>query len=183
MGAIARNCHKPLDDRRAIRYILVGMIKEAWQTQERVRGERGAAGAFHTIRDSSSGSTKLSSADYSKEKTPDRIAITSRRKIVFVNLADVVAVEARCNYVALRTLSGAHSLRQPIAAVAENFQQYGFIRIHRSTIVNGRFVDEVRTSASGKMFVRLNGLAGAYNVSRRYRHALRRFASRWAYGA
>jgi DNA-binding LytR/AlgR family response regulator len=82
----------------------------------------------------------------------------------------------------MRTLSGAHSLRQPIAAVAENFQQYGFIRIHRSTLVNERFVEEIRTSASGKMFVRLKGLASAYHVSRRYRNTLRRFASRWAYG-
>ena len=89
---------------------------------------------------------------------PGRIAISSRRKIVFVDLADVVAVEARCNYVVLRTLSGAHVLRRPISAIAENFEHYGFIRIHRSTIVNGRFVEEIRTSASGKMFVQLKGL-------------------------
>ena len=119
---------------------------------------------------------------YPKEMATARIAITSRRRIVFVNLADVAVVEARCNYVALRTLSGAHSLRRPITAVAENFQQYGFIRIHRSTVVNGRFVEEVQTSAAGKMFVRLTGLASPYHVSRRYRNALRRFASCLAYG-
>ena len=153
-----------------------------WSSLGTRSGEREPAIPFHTVRDSPSSSPKVSQADYSKEMTQGRIAITSRRKIVFVDLADVVAVEARCNYVALKTLSGAHSLRQPIAAVAENFQQYEFIRIHRSTIVNGRFVEEVRTSASGKMFVRLKGLANAYHVSRRYRNALRRFASRWAYG-
>jgi DNA-binding LytR/AlgR family response regulator len=119
--------------------------------------------------------------DYSKETIPGRIAITSRRKIVFVDLADVAAVEARCNYVALRTLSGAHTLRQPISAIAENFEQYGFIRIHRSTIVNGGFVEEIRTSDSGKMFVRLKGLGSGYHVSRKYRNALRLFASRWTY--
>lgn len=146
-------------------------------------GERRPANPFHTVRDSPSSSPGNSPADYSKEMTHGRIAITSRRKIVFVDLTDVVVVEARCNYVALRTLSGAHILRQPIAAVAENFQKYGFIRIHRSTIVNGGFVEEVRTSASGKMLVQLKGLAGAYHVSRRYRNALRRFASRWAYGS
>jgi DNA-binding LytR/AlgR family response regulator len=145
-------------------------------------GERGPAIPFHTVLGSSSSALKANPADQSKEMTQDRIAITSRRKIVFVNLADVVAVEARCNYVALRTLSGVHSVRQTIAAVAENFQQHGFIRIHRSTIVNGRFVAEVRTSASGKMFVQLKGLASAYHVSRRYRGALRRFASRCACG-
>ncbi|HTU32862.1 MAG TPA: LytTR family DNA-binding domain-containing protein [Candidatus Acidoferrum sp.] len=124
-----------------------------------------------------------SSLDYPKEKVPDRIAITSRRKIVFVDLADVVAVEARCNYVVLRTLSGAHALRQPISAIAEDIERYGFVRIHRSTIVNGRFVEEIRTSASGKMFVHLKGLGSGYDVSRKYRSALRLFASRWTYGA
>jgi DNA-binding LytR/AlgR family response regulator len=144
--------------------------------------EQGPAIPLHTVLGSSSSALDASSADPSKEMAQDRIAITSRRKIVFVNLADVVAVEARCNYVALRTLSGAHSVRQTIAAAAENFQKYGFIRIHRSTIVNARFVDEVRTSASGKMFVQLKGLVSAYHVSRRYRDALRRFASRCACG-
>ncbi|MGH9734129.1 MAG: LytTR family DNA-binding domain-containing protein [Candidatus Acidiferrales bacterium] len=122
-------------------------------------------------------------ADYSQETVPGRIAITSRRKIVFVDLADVVAVEARCNYVVLRTLSGAHALRQPISAIAEDIGRYGFVRIHRSTIVNGRFVEEIRTLASGKMFVHLKGLGSGYDVSRKYRSALRLFASRWTYGA
>lgn len=137
---------------------------------------------FRPLRDAASTGPKASPADYSKEMMQGRIAIASRRKIVFVNLADVVAVEARCNYVVLRTLSAAHSLRQTISAVAENFEQYGFIQIHRSTIVNGRFVEEIRTSASGKMFVQLKGLGGGYHVSRKYRSGLRRFASCCACG-
>lgn len=137
---------------------------------------------FRTVRDTSSSRPKAGPADYSTEVMAGRIAITSRRKIVFVNLADVAAVEARCNYVVLRTLCGAHALRQPISAIAEDIEQYGFIRIHRSTIVNGRFVEEIGTLASGKMFVRLKGLERGYHVSRKYRTALRRFASRWTYG-
>lgn len=144
-----------------------------------------AVGTNSRERDSadSSDGPRVSAADYSKEATQGRIAIASRRKIVFVDLADVAVVEARCNYVVLKTLSSAHSLRQPIAAVAEKLEQYGFLRIHRSTIVNGRFVEEVRTSASGKMCVQVKGLANAYDVSRRYRNALRRFASDCAYVA
>ena len=157
-------------------------ILGGWFSQWTQSDERAPAIAFRLVRDASSSNPKVSPADYSKEITQGRIAITSRRKIVFVNLADVVAVEARCNYVVLRTLSGEHVLRQPISAVAENFQQYGFIRIHRSTIVNGRFVEEIRTSASGKMFVRLKGLDSGYHVSRKYRGALRRFASCLTYG-
>jgi DNA-binding LytR/AlgR family response regulator len=153
-----------------------------WSSLWTHSAERAPAIPFRPVRDISSSSPKASPADYSKEMMQGRIAITSRRKIVFVNLADVVAVEARCNYVVLRTLSGAHGLRQPISAVAENFEQYGFIRIHRSTIVNGRFVEEIRTSASGKMFVQLEGLGTGYHVSRKYRSGLKRFASCCTYG-
>jgi DNA-binding LytR/AlgR family response regulator len=153
-----------------------------WASLRTQGAERAPTITYLPVRDTSSTSPKVGRADYSKDMMQGRIAIASRRKIVFVNLADVAAVEARCNYVALRTLSGAHGLRRPISAVAENFEQYGFIRIHRSTIVNGRFVEEIRTSASGKMFVRLKGLGSAYQVSRKYRCALKRFASRWTYG-
>ena len=153
-----------------------------WASPRTQSAERALAIIFPPVRGTASTIPSVGPADHSKDMMQGRIAITSRRKIVFVNLADVVAVEARCNYVALRTLSGVHGLRRPISAVAENFEQYGFIRIHRSTIVNGRFVEEIRTSASGKMFVRLKGLGSAYDVSRKYRCALKRFASRWTYG-
>lgn len=156
-------------------------ILSEWSSQWTEGAEPAPAVPFGPFRDVPSSRPKASPMDYSKEIMQGRIAITSRRKIVFVDLADVVAVEARCNYVVLRTLSGGHAFRQPISAVAEDIEQYGFIRIHRSTIVNGRFVEEIRTS-SGKMFVRLKGLDSGYHVSRKYRSALKRFASRWTYG-
>jgi DNA-binding LytR/AlgR family response regulator len=157
-------------------------ILSAWSSPWAQSAERVPATPFHTGRDTSSSGPKAGPADHSKAMMQGRIAITSRRKIVFVNIADVVAVEARCNYVVLQTSCGAHRLRQPISSVAEYFEHYGFLRIHRSTIVNGRFVEEIRTSASGKMFVQLKGLGSGYDVSRKYRSALRLFASRCTYG-
>ena len=157
---------------------IVGISHPFVETKE---SDSDAAGTGEANGGPSSGRPKAVPADYSKETMPGRIAISSRRKIVFVDLADVVAVEARCNYVVLRTLSGAHVLRRPISAIAENLERYGFIRIHRSTTVNGRFVEEIRTSASGKMFVQLKGLGTGYHVSRKYRSALRLFASGCTY--
>lgn len=153
-----------------------------WSSVWAKAAERASDIRFGAVRRSSLSASHASPSDYSKEGISERIAITSRRKIVFVNLADVAAVEACCNYVLLRTLDGAHALRQPISAIAEDIEQYGVIRIHRSTIVNGRFVEEIRTLASGKMFVNLKGLKSGYHVSRKYRSALRLFASRWSYG-
>lgn len=157
-------------------------ILSEWSSPWAQSAERAAAISYRPVRDTSSSGPKASPADHSKEMMQGRIAITSRRKIVFVNIADVVSVEARCNYVVLRTPCGAHRLRQSISSVAEYFEHYGFLRIHRSTIVNGRFVEEIRTSASGKMFVQLKGLGSGYHVSRKYRSALRLFASGCTYG-
>lgn len=153
-----------------------------WPSPWTTNTEPPIATLLRAVGDTSSRRPKASHVDHSSGAILSRIAITSRRKIVFVDLADVAAVEARCNYVVLRTLSGAHALRQPISTIAENFKQYGFIRIHRSTLVNGCFVEEIRTSPSGKMLVHLKGLGGGYHVSRKYRIALRLFACRLTCG-
>src|SRR5215469_18280895 len=99
--------------------------------------ERVLTNSFHIAKDTLSGKFRSATPERQSELEPNKIAITSRRKIVFVDLADVITVEARCNYVVLRTVSRAHALRQPISAIAESLRRYGFIRIHRSTIMNG----------------------------------------------
>jgi DNA-binding LytR/AlgR family response regulator len=104
---------------------------------------------------------------------PTTIAIRSRRKIIFVDLAEVMAIEAHGSYVALRTPSGTHLLRQSISAVSAGLKPYRFFRIHRSTIVNARFVEQIRTSASGSAFVRLKRLKKEYAASRGYRSVLK----------
>ena len=66
----------------------------------------------------------------------NKFAIRTKRKIVFVDPGEVFAVEAQGNSVLLRTSSRSYVLRQSISRVAKRLSQYGFVRIHRSTIVN-----------------------------------------------
>jgi hypothetical protein len=70
----------------------------------------------------------------------NKVAIRTKRKIVFVDPAEVFAVEAQGNSVLLRTSSRSYVLRQSISRVAKRLSQYGFVRIHRSTIQLGRDV-------------------------------------------
>jgi two-component system, LytTR family, response regulator len=73
-----------------------------------------------------------------------RIAIKAKGRILFINLGDVVAVQAEGNYVLLQRESDSYLLRESISMVAEKLEPYGFIRIHRSALVNASFVEGIK---------------------------------------
>jgi len=110
---------------------------------------------------------------------PSKIAIRSRAKIIFMAPSDVITVEGRGNYVLLRTSDRSHLVRESVSVVNERLEPYGFVRIHRSTLVNEALVEEIRISTSGEMFLRVKGIAREYNISHKYKSAVRLFASCW----
>src|SRR5579872_4409478 len=90
-------------------------------------------------------------------KDSSKIAIKSDGRIVFIDLEDVVVVEADGNYVLLQKKTGSYLMRESITAVAQKLEHYGFLRIHRSVLVNSSFVEEIRPSATGEYQLRLKG--------------------------
>ena len=73
-----------------------------------------------------------------------RIAIKTERKILFIDAEDVMAVEAKRNYIALLDTSSSHLLRESISTMEEKLNLHGFVRIHRSVLVNAALVEEIR---------------------------------------
>ncbi len=53
---------------------------------------------------------------------PSRIAIKAKGRILFMDPADVVTVEAQGNYVLLRRMSGSDLLRESMCSVAEKLR-------------------------------------------------------------
>ena len=53
---------------------------------------------------------------------PSRIAIKAKGRILFIDPADVVTVEAQGNYVLLRRMSGSDLLRESVSCMAEKLQ-------------------------------------------------------------
>jgi len=100
-----------------------------------------------------------------------RIAIKAKRRILFINPGDVVAVQAEGNYVLLQRESDSYLLRESISAVAEKLKPYGFIRIHRSALVNTAFVLEIKLYSTGKYGLRVKG-GKEYAVTRGYKKNL-----------
>jgi two-component system, LytTR family, response regulator len=109
---------------------------------------------------------------------PQRIAIKASGRILLVDPADIITVEARGNYVLLRRKSGSELLREPMASVAAKLRTCGFIRIHRSVIINTSFVEEIVTSNTGDSLVRIKG-GLEFAVSRTYKKNLQSIAPLW----
>ncbi|HLW83911.1 MAG TPA: LytTR family DNA-binding domain-containing protein [Candidatus Sulfotelmatobacter sp.] len=115
---------------------------------------------------------KLSRPRYS------RIAIKTKGRILFINPGDVVAVQAEGNYVLLQRESGSYLLRDSISELAEKLKPYGFIRIHRSVLVNTLFVEEIKPYPTGEYGLRMRG-GREYTVTRTYKKNLKSLAEFW----
>jgi LytTr DNA-binding domain len=112
-----------------------------------------------------------------KPQSP-RIAIKAKGRILFINLGDVMAVVAEGNYVSLKRGASSFLLRETISAVTEKLEPYGFIRIHRSVLVNPVFVEEIQPYATGEYGLRLKG-GEQYTVTRTYKKNLHSLAEFW----
>lgn len=110
-------------------------------------------------------------------KSP-KIAIKTKGRILFIDPMDVVIVEAQGNYVLLQRHSGSYLLRESISTMAEKLKPYGFIRIHRSVIVNSSYVEEIQPWTTGEYALRIKG-GKEYTVSRTYKNNLKSLAHFW----
>ncbi len=109
---------------------------------------------------------------------PSRIAIKAKGRILFIDPADVVTVEAQGNYVLLQRMSGSDLLHESMSTVAEKLQPYGFVRIHRSVLINASFVEEIHPWTTGEYVLRIRG-GKEFNVSRTYKKNLHSIAPLW----
>jgi two-component system LytT family response regulator len=109
---------------------------------------------------------------------PLRVAIKVSGKILFINLGDVVAVQADGKCVWLQQNTRSYLLRESISVVAERLEIHGFIRIHRSVLVNISFVEEIRPLSTGEYCLRVEG-GKEYTVTRTYKKNLKSLAEFW----
>jgi two-component system LytT family response regulator len=107
-----------------------------------------------------------------------RIAIKSKGRIRLINLKDVIMGQAQGNYVLLRLDSESLLLRESISVLAEKLRTYGFIRIHKSVLVNRSCVEEIYHLQTGMYGLRLKG-GRELTVTRTYRQNLKSLADFW----
>lgn len=95
-----------------------------------------------------------------------------------MNLAEVVAVHAAGSYISLDHRPSPYLLRESLGSVEEKLKPYGFVRIHRSVIVNTLAVEEIQALETGEYSLRVKG-GKEYTVTRKYKENLRHMAQLW----
>jgi DNA-binding LytR/AlgR family response regulator len=115
--------------------------------------------------------------DIAKRQTP-RIAFKAKGSILLLDVADILAVQAEGNYVSLQHRLNPYLVHESLSSMAEKLKPYGFIRIHRSVVVNISTVEEIQPLPTGEYRLRVKG-GKEYLVTRTYKHNLRNLAQLW----
>ena len=87
-----------------------------------------------------------------------------------IDVVEVLYFRADDKYTCVRTASGEHLIRTPIAELAAQLDPEQFWQVHRSTLINLRFVAGTRRDELSRLFVRLHGHPAELPVSRAYVH-------------
>ena len=78
----------------------------------------------------------------------------------------------------LQRHESSYLLRESISVMAERLETHGFIRIHRSVLVNTSLVREIRPLSTGEYSLRVDG-GKEYTVTRTYKKNLKSLAEFW----
>lgn len=113
-----------------------------------------------------------------KRQAP-RIAFKAKGTILLLDLSDILAVQAEGNYVSLQHRPNPYLVHESLSSMAEKLKPYGFIRIHRSVVVNISAVEEIQPLPTGEHRLRVKG-GKEYLVTRTYKDNLRDLAQLWA---
>jgi DNA-binding LytR/AlgR family response regulator len=108
----------------------------------------------------------------------ERIAIKAKCRVLFVDPADVIVAKAQGNYVALVHKSGSHLVRETMATAEQKLVPMGFVRIHRSILVNATLVKDLRRDNKGMYILRTTD-GSEHPVGRNYKENLKAIAKSW----
>lgn len=106
----------------------------------------------------------------------ERIPVKNKRRVRFVDVADIDWIEAADNYVNLHVGDQSHLVRSTLSEMEERLDPEQFLRIHRSHIVNVERIREVHPRGSGDCLIVLDdgtGLLSSRTYSGRRKELLR----------
>jgi two-component system LytT family response regulator len=158
-------------ERQAVDYVLKPIVPkrvhEALDVAKRRSTQERAARLLDVL-----GSIKL------QPERVNRIAIKDKGRIILIDATALISAEAHGNHVLLQKKTGSYLLRETMAGIAEKLKPYGFIRIHRSVLVNRAFVNTIQCGSGGN-YILQTSVGKEYPVSRTHRDNLRGLAQFW----
>ena len=108
------------------------------------------------------------------ENEQQHLWVAQRGEMVCVNVTALDWIEAEAEYVRLHTGSKTFLLRSSITSIHRKLESRGFVRIHRSTVVNSKCISSIRKSRNGVWVVLEPGLE--LPVGRKFRTAVQALA-------
>lgn len=90
------------------------------------------------------------------EASLNRIVFKSRGRILFLPVSEIRWIAAEENYVRICTGTENHLLRETMTNIENKLDSKTFLRVHRSAIVNLRYVKEVRREGQSEFSVLLS---------------------------
>lgn len=107
---------------------------------------------------------------------PTRVAVKTRGRLSYVDVAGIEWIESQGNYLALHVGGRSHLIRETLASFEGRLDPHRFVRVHRRVIVAVDRIREIKPLANGDSTLTLHD-GRELRASRRYREVLRK---RWA---
>lgn len=105
-----------------------------------------------------------------------RLELRTDRRTVLLDPAEIFLVEAAANYVEVRTAGGDHLVRGTLASFEERLRAAGFVRIHRSRLVNPAHIRMIERTQAGDFALTLDD-GRIVQASRRYKASLEQLSA------
>ena len=96
-----------------------------------------------------------------------RLSVERGGKRAFIPVSDIVYIEAKADYSSVITCAGSYLVNESISSLERRLAPQGFMRVHRSFLVNLDDVHDVEVSRSGLMDLKVERVDASVPVSRR----------------
>ena len=167
---------KPLDEQRL--QLAVKRARVRYQEELQLGDSKALLlGAIDAIAENVADRQALREKTKSELSSPEpvrKITIKDRDSIKLIKVDDIAWVDAAGDYMCVHAEGETHIMRCTMNHLLEDLDEELFKRVHRSTIVNLTFIDQVIPHTKGECFLVL-GNGERIKVSRNYRGVIKAF--------
>lgn len=98
----------------------------------------------------------LAGRTHEARQHPQRLAIKDGKETICVDVSEIRWIDAAGDYLCVHTPQQTHVLRGTMKKLEQVLDPEQFVRVHRSTIVNGHRIRRMRSHTNGEYFLTLD---------------------------
>lgn len=102
-----------------------------------------------------------------RDDQPRRIQVERAGERMFIPVGDISYIEARADYSYVHTAAGSYLVGESISSLERQLESEGFVRVHRSYLVNVDDIHDVVMTHSGLLELHMDRVDAAVPVARR----------------